>query len=997
LITPPLAFTVLPWLLLGGILLMASMLRRFFGQKGEIQLLTAEQYPLFEPSAVALVPQALLNINAPHDLDKTRHLRRGEPDRVDPHLIVAVGSPGRWLLTELKRRLIERYGTLPEKVALLWVDMAALGHTPAAPTHIEIDLDPAREIALLQPDWKEVSSNLRRGIGTVPWWDNRSVDESARARARLALSTEIGKGTLRTVPIALTLSAQKRRIGPGYTSVMVAFGGDEASSGMLYDIFNLTKFVEQSIEPSQRLLLLCTGDIVAASTPQRQQEQEKWTAAALYEYEHLQQNDATWDSVIQPVTGSPFDIAYLFSNTIAKTEDTNVDKQYGKDITLSNRDAASGSLGVVLEWLETLLDPASTKTLREQIRAEVTSTPSLMSELHLPLAGSIGAATVQIPVDILTQWAEALFVHEIVTHCQTNTSPTPATREEVSSFLRGIEEGSTIHHPFWQDIAEWEQFRDRQPFAPHFFYEVTRKAGYSLSHKIAAFITETLQNSISAPGHAFQVLLSLLLGLEGRLGEIIRGEKPDSDPDRREVVRWLQLQGQQVTAWKQHITHWIETFNHLAQQSLIERQRTEQTWNRFLETRTGKTSAIAIRLPDIKHRIESQITAQAQQYLLNRQGWLWAATPPNGRLLLPALPEEGITLKQLNSEQVAQRIGFSSEQHAEIRQRLYEWAHYVAAFIKHGTDYHLERHLTNPQRDLAESLATESNYLLPFNRGNADALLNPDKSTGRSAVPMRTYVGPRAITQQIASTIADLTRASQSTTDDPFTLNVALTVSQIPVETIEFYQQSIKKNLTHERDQVFIAEQRARFWLKQLQKTIKDDALAILYTEQGDLRSDLPVGLVTIQPEVFAAVMGKVPIQTTLPSFAAFRYEFRKWLSEAHALEWCARALLLNILKLEYGTLTFVDKETSHPIAVTTQWYNAIPLYLSWVKNNPAALRQLQSTVEDAKLNAGFELQQLLRSTLLRDDVYTLSQSTLPLHQDLWYFLLAVGGYELTR
>jgi hypothetical protein len=1008
LVVPPLLYGVVPWLILGGLFLMAAILRRLLGGKKDIPPpLTPGRYGPFGAGGAAVIPEALFGIHAPPDLDKLNVLRRGDPQKVEPHLIMAVGSPGRWWLTELKRRLIERYGSVPETVALLWVDMVAPGHAPPGATHAGIDLDPAREMAILRPDWEQIGSNLNKGIGRQPWWGNRNLNEAARARARLALATEIGKGTLRTVPIALALAAQKQKIGDKHTCVMVAFGGDEVGSGMLYDLLDLaTHRVEANLRPSQRILLLGMGDVLADANTQRQQEQDKWANAALYEYERLLQNDVAWDSVARPVDGSlvygsPFDITYLFSTTISKLEDTNVDKvDTQDDITLPNRELTGGSGAIVLEWVETLLDPAGAGTLRQQIQQEVGATSVTAGQLRVPLIGAIGAVNVQIPVDILNQWAKALFVNEIARGWSGVPVTVTVSREEVAAFLRG--EATSVHHGLWTDIADWEGFSEENTFVSQFFQEATRLAGNSLAEMIRAYTLQELERTIGAPGLAFQKVLALIQGLEKRLGEIINREKGVTDPDRREVGRWLIRQQQQVTEWKNHLNRWLETFNRITQQTSTERQRTTQVWDQFLRTRTGKTSKLAVALETMKQEIENEMQAAAQTYARSRQGWVWAGLPAGGSFLLPALEEEGASLRKLPLESLSARCGFGAEQTEPIQQRLYQWAAWAASEIKHSGKYHLRQRATPtpPSRELASEVAAQGNYLMPFNKGIATDLLNPTGQMGRSAISVRTYLGPSSVTAPLSTTITDASRAKLSTTEDPFSLSVALTISEIPVETLESYLATAGKGTVRDRDQIFVAEQQARVWLERLRATLTDNTLDILYTEQGEPRADLPRGLAAIRPDLFPSANEDEKRATTKPlQFAAFRGEFRKWLNQAPALEWFTRGLVVEVLSLEAEQLAFTANQERIVIGAAHEWVTAVGLFLRWAAEeaNAPAFKRLQTAIEEAKQSAGFDLQKQVKARLLQADVYGLGQSTLPLHQDLWYYLIAMGGYVVTH
>jgi uncharacterized protein YegL len=1007
LVTPPLAWFGLPWLLILGVF-MTSWLRNLVGRRrepeGPLPLDPGTRYPPFIPDYPGL-PLGLFEVHAANDLDKLDQPARGEASAVDSHLILAVGPQGRWVLTELKRRLIERYGRLPEKIALLLIDFAAPKRS-SSPLSIQgVELDAASEIIVLEPNLDQIVSNLHRGVNKelAPWWGKRRSSEPSRARARLALAANIGIGSIKVAGMAQQLTSRKRALGE-HTLVGIGFLGDEAGSGMIYDLMELARVIEPDVEAPLKVLLLGMPDVVT-TTRRNDEEQTKWMGAALYEYERLKfSNQVPWRSVYGPSSGAPFDICYLFSGTLANLEDTRLDKP--SERALADQNPAAGALTAVVEWLDTLLDPNSTRSMQQRIVDEASTIDTLIGQLQEPLIGAIGAAEIQIPVEELTALAEAKFLTRLLQIGVSPAMPVESENNLVVPFMRGDFTGGRTH-PFLSDLLEWKRFITENDFTNDYFIQAVDLTGDVLVFMLKSYAIAQLGTSPEPTGVVLTRLALLSGSLIHYLSALLASESTRTLPqsEQQAIGGWIERQTTQLSVLRSNVQSWQELFEGLQQRAKEAEHVAEERWQAFLESRTGTTTSNALLaargtfdLAILRASVENEVEESARQVLQKRVFWVWPQDLSGGVLVLPALDDTGEQLRGLSEATVLRQHGFTPEHKEALAHRLNQWARYYAAFVKHSTRYYIADYLArNPRSDsheasaaLKQLVAIESNVLLKYDKNAAEALLNPGQGRrGQSAITFRNYQHQdETLAENIARGITTEDRFQLGTTTDPFRFNVALTVSPIPLGTIDQYREVTERNLVRSSEQIFTAEFTARLWAEHLRATWDNDALDLRFDTQGNNRTDLP---------------------SYSESFT-FRTQFRYMLAaDPERAELFARALLLDVLHLETNQLVFkVGSQPVQPIGAAQDWLTALILFASrdsaaYPSGHLLASGRLSGTIREIEgeltqcKNQIADLQIVLRKRLERDDLWAFAMSAQPLEQDFWLFLLAVAGYELTR
>jgi len=319
-----------------------------------------------------------------------------------PTLIIGLGETGRWILTYVKKGLLEHYGeAAAREVHLLAIDVGLPGHEQR-PTIQVGDLSLSdQEILVLQPDLEGVERVLRERPEQYPflrWWTPEGAEES-RGLGRIAIFYDLLHGTAQSRLWQCLKNALPRNTP---RVLVVSSLCDEVGSGAYLDIAHLVRRCGRDVGVTRvDAFLTLQGAIEATDTMLTYRYRER-AYAALRELARFAFRRPV-PFVYTPYAKDP--------ELVSQSPTTVVDSWYlfdghGKGVDLRGVKPALGVFPAIADSLLTILEPHVHQDWAQYTAMLREPTGQVQRDKGECLISGLGSFVYELPIEDLRRAAE---------------------------------------------------------------------------------------------------------------------------------------------------------------------------------------------------------------------------------------------------------------------------------------------------------------------------------------------------------------------------------------------------------------------------------------------------------------------------------------------------------------------------------------------------------------------------------------------------------------
>ena len=352
-----------------------------------------------------------------------------EPLPFPPTLIIGVGRTGRWVLTHVKKNLIERCGSgMPMSVRLLAVDVSmgadvSQGMSHPSRTALEegtavSDTELGRgEQVSLSPNLTEVDRALREhpeSFQYMRWWHESGSDEGGRALGRIALFYDLLHGTGNS-KFWNALSQQMQGLDNPRVFIVGSLT-EETASGLILDLPHLVRAAIKPRPISRVALFLGTRAILPKEGGVKPSQ-----FAALRELQRLMLKQRFPYQYSPPAGGrelagstdtTPIDACYLFDGTGVTSSETE------EHVYPTQRQVARTGWPpvpvAIADALTTLIDPKVAPEFDNWVSSMLTEAGRVENEKGEPVVSSLGSFVYRLPISDIRRAAELRFLLDLL-------------------------------------------------------------------------------------------------------------------------------------------------------------------------------------------------------------------------------------------------------------------------------------------------------------------------------------------------------------------------------------------------------------------------------------------------------------------------------------------------------------------------------------------------------------------------------------------------------
>lgn len=790
------------WLLPLLLLLLAGFLRP--RKRQEAALLDPDHYDSFVPSSYEL--PGVGTLECPGDLDEPEPAR-GDPAQCPDVLILGAGDAGRRVLTTVKRNLIRRYGQVPDSVRLLLVDFSAPKRHPAKLVLNDVQLTEGIEALELAPrfgQWRDHSE--------LVWKGDHNLDDPGRVRGRMALATDIlGQAGSKGSPIWRAVTDAKRKLGTPAVFVVASLG-DEAGSGMAFDLAELARRADDGRDVKSRTLLLGLPTAARGGSLADREQRSRWGVAGLRELRRLFYHHR-WRSVYGETDRSPFDGCYLFDGYLQVASDTPHTRNVVDDIDLRAQPEEAGPLSVIADWLTSILDPEIFVAHDSLTRITHSDMRSIASGLHRGLIGAVGACVLNYPIGLLRNRAKWCLLEQTLTLDTTLPRISPT---EINDFLRGKEMAN--HHVLmaWTADLAAHPWNEDGEAGPGFFVAISRKADSAFNFALAERLVQIMnEHKSDATVRATAFLKTLRDKLEAESRKLPRLALP-SEEDRSALRQWLEGCLTSVRIAEGELEKWegaLEDLRAWAHEELASVDDCLKSWQR---SRTGRLTREILGSAEIDMNTQPELYARLPR-IRDRLFWSWNAGLTSLQSCMMIFPMEFDAKEDRPSLEILleECCKPQSTDAQAFHDKLEALAKYYTRFVLTHDNYDVSAQLKGllqpePAKVMVE-LARESSPLLRYDNSLSSEILNRG---GRENVEVHRIVTVRdQNVGQVLRENLNRERSVVTSTADCHACTVLSLASLVPLDTLKAYHQMSREiSRPNPDDQVFLVERVLADW-----------------------------------------------------------------------------------------------------------------------------------------------------------------------------------------
>lgn len=328
-----------------------------------------------------------------------------------PALVVGLGEVGLYVLTALKKNLLDRFGQMPKDVRLLQIDVTTKGKEPMQFDLAGVTLAPIEKLTLVV-DLDNVDISIKNNpnkYAHLAWWPRDVGDDRGRALGRMALfydlRNDIGGSKL-------WRKIQERHPQKDCRLFMIASTADDVGSGAYLSLTDLIKRASQGLGTFTRAEALLSLHNVMPNeiNPSDLETARAKTWATLRELARFSFKNKPVPSVYNPngdqkiqanIQTALLDDWYLFGAE-------------GPGFDLTGLEPPHGSLLAMADCLTMLVDPTLANKLKDYFPTLADPAGRIQQLTGEGIVGGMGSYVFQIATDDLRRACEYRLVYDVL-------------------------------------------------------------------------------------------------------------------------------------------------------------------------------------------------------------------------------------------------------------------------------------------------------------------------------------------------------------------------------------------------------------------------------------------------------------------------------------------------------------------------------------------------------------------------------------------------------